>query len=181
VEAGFAPSSTISEGDQMSSLMIIAAVVAIAFLSWNLYRRFGRDHIQAFIDQRKAGSRFVSRGVFVDGNRQLDVALALDQNTLFYENRDMQASIDLQWVREVEYATALMTSAHTDGSEVMRLRSTSQTFEFLLPAESAQRWHLMLPQRSTAVIAAPPITKTEQSRADDDGWPVVPLPTAART
>ena len=161
----------------MSSLIAIAAVVAVASLSWNLYRRFGRDHIQNFIDQRKAGSRFVSRAVFVDGNRQLDVALALDQNTLFYENRDMQASIDLQWLREIEYASALMTSAHTDGSEVMRLRSTSQTFEFLLPADSAQRWHLMLPPRATMVIAPPAVAKTEQSRADDDGWPVVPVTT----
>ncbi len=125
----------------------IAAAVAVAVLGWNLYRRFGTDRIAAFNERRRAGSKIVSRGEFVDGNRHLDVALALTQSTLFYENADMEASIDLQWVREVEYATELATGAAISDGKVLRLRSHSQTFEFVLPREHVTRWHMLLPPR----------------------------------
>jgi hypothetical protein len=131
----------------MLPLISLAAFIAIVLLGWNLYRRFGTDRIEALMAQRRTTSRFVSRGSYVDGNRHLDVALALDQSTLFYENRDMAASIDLQWVREIEYDTKLATGAETDGGKVLRLRSQSQTFEFVLPDDVIARWHTMLPRR----------------------------------
>jgi hypothetical protein len=67
----------------MLPLTSLAAVLVVAFLAWNLYRRFGTDDIESFLKRRRKTSRFVSRGSFVDGSRQLDVALALDQSTLF--------------------------------------------------------------------------------------------------
>ncbi|MGZ5431314.1 MAG: hypothetical protein ACXW4P_26245 [Thermoanaerobaculia bacterium] len=138
----------------------IAAVVAVAVLGWNLYRRFGTDRIAAFNERRRAGSKIVSRGEFVDGNRHLDVALALTQSTLFYENSDMEASIDLQWVREVEYATELATGLAIADGKVLRLRSQSQTFEFVLPREHVTRWHMLLPPRRVReqVLTAPDTT-----------------------
>jgi hypothetical protein len=144
----------------MMTWLSVAAVVLVAVLGWNLYRRFGTDRIAAFNERRRAGSKIVSRGEFVDGNRHLDVALALTQSTLFYENSDMEASIDLQWVREVEYATELATGlAITDG-KVLRLRSQSQTFEFVLPREHVTRWHMLLPPRRVReqVLTAPDAT-----------------------
>ena len=131
----------------MFALISIAAVAAVGLLAWALYRRFGADRIETLMEKRRRTSRFVSRGSFVDGSRHLDVALAIDQSTLFYENRDMEASIDLQWVREVEYDTKLATGAATDGGKVLRLRSQSQTFEFVLPDDAVARWHTMLPRR----------------------------------
>lgn len=131
----------------MMTGLTIAAVVAVALLGWNLYRRFGTDRIAALNERRRAGSKIVSRGEFVDGSRHLDVALALTQTTLYYENSDMEASIDLEWVREVEYATELATGAAISGGKVLRLRSQSQTFEFVLPPEHVTRWHMMLPPR----------------------------------
>src|SRR5439155_19812244 len=87
----------------------IVSVVAVAFLGWNLYRRFGADQIAELNERRRGTSRIVSRGELVDGNRHLAVALAVTQSTFFYENSDMQGSLDLQWVREIEYDTRLAT------------------------------------------------------------------------
>jgi hypothetical protein len=116
------------------------------------------DSVAAFVDRRRATSQLVSRGEYVDGNRHLDVALAVTPSTLFYENPEMQASLDLQWVREVEYATELATGARIESGKVMRLRSDRQTFEFVIPEESVARWRAVLPPhgRPDAAPAAVP-------------------------
>ena len=131
----------------MVALLSLAAGVVVAFLCWNLYRRFGTDRIAVFNERRRGSSRMVGRGEFVDGNRHLDVALAVTQSTFFYENSDMQATLDLQWIREIEYDTQLATGGSVAGGKVLRMRSDNQTFEFVLPNESVARWHMMLPPR----------------------------------
>lgn len=132
-----------------------AAVVVVLFLSWNLHRRFGADRIAAFSEKRRPTSRIVSRGEFFDGNRRMDVALALTSETLYYENSDMSASLDLRWVQEIEYDTRLATGAAIERGKVLRLRCYSQTFEFLLPDDMVARWQTMLPPRdATAGKAA---------------------------
>ena len=131
----------------MMTYLSIAAFVVVAILGWNLVRRFGVDRIAQFNDKRRATSRMVSPGEFVDGNRHLAVALAVNESTFFYENSDMQASLDLQWVREIEYDTQLATGATVDGGKVLRLRCFSQTFEFVIPNDVVARWHMMLPPR----------------------------------
>ena len=145
----------------MMTLLMIAAVVVVVLLGWNLYRRFATDRIAVFTERRRAGSKIVSRGEFVDGSRHLDVALALTQETLFYENSDMQASIDLEWVREIEYDTELATGLAIEEGKVLRLRSHSQTFEFVLPQEHVVRWHMLLPPKRVRdhreIFAQPPV------------------------
>jgi hypothetical protein len=74
-----------------------AAAVVLLFLCWNLYQRFGADRIAAFNEKRRVTSRVVSRGEFFDGNRRIKVALALTGDAFYYENADMQASLDLEW------------------------------------------------------------------------------------
>lgn len=131
----------------MISWLSPVAVLVVAVMGWNLYRRLGADRIEALNEKRRAASRIVSRGEFVDGNRHLEVALAVTQSTFFYENSEMQASIDLQWVREIEYDTELSTGTVPATGKVLRLRSHSQTFEFILPNDVVARWHMMLPPR----------------------------------
>jgi len=136
----------------------IAAVVAVALLGWNLYRRFGADRIAELTERRRGTSRMVSRGELVDGSRHMEVALAVTQSTFFYENADMQGSLELQWVREIEYDTRLATGAAVESGKVLRLRCYSQTFEFVLPDDVVPRWHLMLPpRRSIEPVAAAPL------------------------
>ena len=140
----------------MLFLISTGAAVVILFLCWNLYRRFGADRIAALSEKRRATSRIVSRGELVDGNRRLEVALALTGDTFYYENADMAGSLDLQWIQEIEYDTQLATGAAIDDGKVLRLRCHSQTFEFLLPDDVVVRWHMMLPARRETVRAAEP-------------------------
>jgi len=142
----------------MFSVLTVAAVIVVALLGWNLFRRFGADRIAGFNEKRRASSRIVSRGELVDGNRHQEVALALTQETFYYENSDMAASIDLQWVREIEYDTELATGLAIASGKVLRLRSHSQTFEFVLPNDVVARWHMMLPpRRETASLLVPQV------------------------
>jgi hypothetical protein len=124
---------------------------------WNLYGRFGSDRLSEITERRRGTSRMVSRGEFVDGSRHLAVALAMDQSTFFYENADMQASLDLEFVREIEYDTELATGTAIESGKVLRMRSGSQMFEFVLPQDVVPRWHMMLPPRPVleAGIAPP--------------------------
>ena len=138
----------------MSVWLTIFAIGVIVVLSWNLYRRLGSDRITEFIEKRRSTSRMVGQGEFVDGNRHLTVALSVTQDTFFYENSDMQASIDLQWVREIEYDTELATGTVPATGKVLRLRSNSQTFEFVLPNDLVARWHMMLPPRRAMTVNA---------------------------
>lgn len=140
----------------MVSMLTIAAVIVIAVLGWNLYRRFGADRIASFNEKRRGSSRIVGRGDLVDGNRHQAVALALTQETLYYENSDMEGSIDLHWVREIEYDTELSTGLAVASGKVLRLRSHSQTFEFVLSNDDLARWHMMLPPRRDAAAAVVP-------------------------
>lgn len=128
-------------------LAITLALAAVGVLGWNLGRRFSADRIGRLNDQRRAGSRLVSRGEFVDGNRHVPVALALTDSTFFYESHDVHASLDLRFMREVEYDSELATGTSIDGGAVLRVRSDSQTFEFVLPNDAAPLWHSMLPPR----------------------------------
>lgn len=131
----------------MVTWLSIGAVVVIGFLGWALFYRFGSDRVAEFMEQRRGASRMVGRGEFVDGNRRLPVAMALTPSTLFYENADLQAYIELQWVREIEYDSELATGSAVGGAKVLRLRSGSQTFEFVIPNEAVPRWHMNLPSR----------------------------------
>jgi hypothetical protein len=131
----------------MTLWISLVAVLVAGFIGWTLYRRFASGRLDAFTAKRRASSRVVGRAEYVDGNRHLDVALALTNSTLFYENSDMEASIDLEWVREIEYDTELATGTTPAAGKVLRMRSHSQTFEFVLPEEAVALWHSMLPPR----------------------------------
>jgi hypothetical protein len=131
----------------MQAMIWIVAAAAVAYLAWNLFVRLHSDSVAVFVDKRRPTSQLVCRGEYVDGNRHLDVALAVTPSTLFYENSDMQASLDLEWVREVEYATELVTGARIESGKVMRLRSDRQTFEFVIPEDSVARWRSVVPPR----------------------------------
>jgi hypothetical protein len=125
----------------------VVALGLIGALGWNLYHRLGTSRLEAIANKRRATSRTVSSGEFVDGNRHLKVALALTSTDLFYENGDMKAYLDLRWVQEVEYDSCLATGKEIVGGKVLRIRCYSQVFEFVLPDAVVPTWHLMLPAR----------------------------------
>jgi hypothetical protein len=134
----------------MLAWLSIVGIGVLAFLGWTLYRSFGADRIAAICDKRRSSSRIVSRGEFFDGNRHMEVALALTRSTFFYENADMQASLELEWISEIEYDTQLSTGHSVTGSKVLRLRCYSQVFEFVVPNDAVAQWHMLLPPRRAA-------------------------------
>lgn len=134
--------------------LLIAAFIAVAILGWNLYRRLGIDRIAKLNDKRRATARMVSPGQFIDRDRHHMVALALTQSMFFYENADIHASLDLQWVREIEYDTRLTTGVAVTGGKVLRLRCFNEAFEFVIANDVVARWHMMLPPRRAIETAA---------------------------
>jgi len=131
----------------MSTLFWIIALATVGLLAWNLAGRLRSDQLEVFNERRRDSSLLVSRGEFVDGNRRLKVALALTESSIIYESQGMQASLGLEWIREIEYDTVLATGLPIDGGRVLRLRSHSQVFEFVLPVEAVSRWCATLPAR----------------------------------
>jgi hypothetical protein len=131
----------------MLTLLSISAAIAVVILSFVLLKRFRTDPIISLNERRRATSQVVSRGDFVDGNRHVPVALAVTPSTFFYENSEMQASLDLAWIREIDYDTNLVTGAHIGSGKVLRLRSDRQTFEFVIPEDAVARWRDAVPPR----------------------------------
>jgi hypothetical protein len=134
--------------------LIALAVTVLALLAAMLWKRLASDRLQLFNDQRRGSSQLVSRGEFVDGSRHLPVALALTDASFFYENADMQASLERQWIHEVEYDDELATGGAVGDATVLRLRCFSQTFEFVLPAGSVSQWKSFLPPHRMPAAAA---------------------------
>ena len=117
----------------LPTIAILVAIAVIAFLGWTLWKRTSSDSLQLFTDRRRDSSRVVGRGEFVDGSRHMPVALALTDAAFYYENSDMQASLERQWIHEVEYDDELSTGQSIGKGTVLRLRCFSQKFEFVLP------------------------------------------------
>lgn len=141
----------------MSVWLTMFALGVLALLCWILNRLFGADRLAAFNEKRRPTAHVVGRGEFVDGNRHVQVALALTRSTFYYENDDIQGSLELHWISEIEYDTRLSTGAASAGGKVLRLRCYSQSFEFVLPEEMVARWHMNLPPRRASARPGEPV------------------------
>ena len=154
-------------------VIIGITLAALVYLGRKLTRRVAPDRIQQLMDGRRASSRLVGRGELIDGSRHVPVALALDASTIYYESSDVQASLALEWIQEVEYDDAAVT-----GYSILTLRCYSQAFEFIIPIEALPQWQAVLPAHRRAPSKAAPagdprlVSNRELSRADDDGWPI---------
>lgn len=142
----------------------VAAVAVIAFVAWR-FVQYRAQRIDTLNEKRRSTSRMVSRAELVDGSRHVEVSLALTASTLLYENADMEASLDLEWVREIEYDTCLSTGQKVKSGKVLRLRCYSQSFEFVLPEAVVPRWHMMLPpRRQAAPLMVPQLAQAAGTR-----------------
>ena len=131
----------------MGSLGIITVVgiAALAVLVWFLYRKFSQDKIQEFIDKRKSSSRVALPAQFVEANQRIPVALAVTDESIFYENADLEARLDLQHIDEVEYGSDLFTGQEVANGRVLRLRANGHAYEFIVDKVSGERIEAILP------------------------------------
>ena len=135
----------------MTILWFVGAGVLVAILVRGLARSRATRRIGAFSDRRRDGSLLVSRGELIDGNRHLDVALAVTDTMFIFESTETEGTLDRNTIDEVDYTDELATGRVVPGGNVLRLRCSSTTFEFLIPPELLRQWQAVLPpQRMVA-------------------------------
>lgn len=131
---------------EIVSIVGLIAVVGLVLVYLKLRQK---DMLGAIMDKHRAQSRLVSRAEYVEGVEKIPVALALTNDTFYYENEDLQASFDLARIDEIEYDDEVATGKSLpDGCRVLRLRSHGAAFEFVLEKEDWAKWAAALPARS---------------------------------
>lgn len=136
------------------AMLTIGGVIVLAVLVVVFLRVRQRDLLGAIMEKRRASATLVSRGDYVEGAQTIPVALALTPETFYYENTDMESSLDLDRIDEIEYSDELMTGKnHDESCRVLRLRSHGTAFEFLVERNEARKWEAALPQRRLDNVA----------------------------
>lgn len=126
----------------------VAGLILAAVLLWVYFRTRAKDQLSAIMEKRRSSSKLVSRAEYMESLDRMPVALALTNDTFYYENSDLEASFELARIDEVEYGNELATGRPVDaGHKALRLRSHGTTFEFLLPLDDAAKWTVALPPR----------------------------------
>jgi hypothetical protein len=139
----------------MLSTVTVVGVVVLVVLVWLLVRARSKDHIAELMARRAASSKIVSRADYVEVMERMPVALSLSDDSLYYENADLQASFELKNIEEIEYDDELATGKSIEhGYRALRLRSHGATFEFILDPIDCQKWAASLPARRVGQSAA---------------------------
>ena len=128
----------------MTLSLLVAAVVAAVVITL-LFRRRAKEQLDTFTERRRGSAQMVGQGELVDGNRHMQVALALTDSAFIYENTDIEAFLERKWIQEVEWENELSTGQSIGAGKVLRLRCFSRTFEFVIPPEAVGQWQTALP------------------------------------
>lgn len=135
--------------------LTVAGLLAAAVLVWFFLRTRNADLIGEMMEKRRTSARIVSRADYVEGMENIPVALALTNDTFYYENPDLQASFDLNRIDEIEYTGELATGKNVaHGCSALRLRSHGTVFEFVMPVADCARWKAILTPRQMGQATA---------------------------
>lgn len=139
----------------MAELATVVGVLVLAGLIVVYLKLRQKDIIGALLEKRRNGSKLVSRADYVEGAELIPVAMALTNDSVYYENTDLEASFELNRIDEIEYSDELMTGKnHRDDARVLRLRSHGAAFEFLMDKSESQKWQAALPPRTLGNVTA---------------------------
>lgn len=129
----------------LGTLTVVGIVVLAALVVIFLKVR-QKDLIGAMMEKRRPAAKLVSRAEYIEGPEKIPVALALTEDSFYYENPDLEASFELSRLDEVEYSDELSTgrTVHS-GCKVLRLRSHGTTFEFELDKGDCAKWMAAFP------------------------------------
>lgn len=140
---------------QWLGTVTVVGLVALAALLWLFIRTRSQDMLKEMMAKRKASSKVVCRAEYVEGLERIPVVMALTDDTMYYENADLQASFELAHVEEVEYDSDLSTGHPLEhGRRALRLRSHGRTFEFIFEPAVCSQWESLLPPRRMGQAAA---------------------------
>jgi hypothetical protein len=139
----------IEEAAQMPWLgtVTVVGLILLAGLIMLFLRVRRQDLIEELIAKRRPSARVCSRADLLDGMTRIPVALALTDDAIYYENTDLQASLELQRIEEVEYDDETSTG-HAVAGKALRLRAHGHMFEFALELPIARQWEAALPART---------------------------------
>src|SRR5258708_32960111 len=108
----------------MAGTATVVGLVVLVGLIVLFMRTRARDLIEDLMNKRRASSKMVSRADYVEGLEHIPVALALTDDTFYYENPDLNAMFEPRMLDEIEYDDELATGRPVDhGGGEMRLRS----------------------------------------------------------
>jgi hypothetical protein len=125
-------------------LLIAFGVPALAALVWWYRRSRVNDSFESILLRHRPTAKVSSRAELVDGRNHIPVALTLEQLTIYYENPDLDAMLDIDQIDEVEYGSDLLTGGIASGA-VLRLRAHGRAIEFVLDMATASKWSELLP------------------------------------
>lgn len=125
-------------------LILALGLPALAALFWWYRRSRVNDGFDLILTRHRPTAKVSSRAELVDGRNHIPVALTLEQQHIFYENSDLDATLDIDQIDEVEYGSDLLTGGIATGA-VLRLRAHGRAIEFVLDMATARRWSELLP------------------------------------
>lgn len=125
-------------------LLLALGVPLLAALVWWYRRARVNDSFETILLRHRPTAKVSSRAELVDGRNHIPVALTLEQLTIYYENRDLDAMLDIDQIDEVEYGSDLLTGGIASGA-VLRLRAHGRAIEFVLDMATADKWSALLP------------------------------------
>jgi hypothetical protein len=125
-------------------LIIVLGVPALAGLFWWYRRSRVNDGFNLILTRHRPTAKVSSRAELVDGRNHIPVALTLEQQHIYYQNSDLDATLDIDQIDEVEYSSDLLTGGIATGA-VLRLRAHGRAIEFVLDMATARRWSELLP------------------------------------
>src|SRR5207248_7486749 len=112
-----------------------------------------KDHIDGMMAKRRGSCRLVARAALLEGLEKIPVSLALSDDSIYYENMDLQAALELRHIDEIEYDDETATG-HSVAGKALRLRAHGHAFEFLLDLPTARQWEQALPPRQFDAVPA---------------------------
>lgn len=127
----------------LETLTVVGVVVLVVMVVVFLRVR-SSDLVEEKITKLKQVSKLACRAAFIEGINRFEVALALQDDKICYQNPDIDACVELANIEEVEYDDETATG-HAETGRVLRLRSHNHAFEFVLDAANARQWEMALP------------------------------------
>jgi hypothetical protein len=129
--------------------MTVVGLVVLVGLVWLFLRARQQDLIAGIMAKRKATSKIASRAEYCEGMQRMAVALSMSDSAIYYQNPDLDASLDLEDIEEIEYDSDELATGRAvpHGCRALRFRSHGHTIEFLLSIADAQQWAAALPPR----------------------------------
>lgn len=121
-------------------VIVVVSIVVIAAIIWIVQSQRSSKKIDEMIKKRKPSAILSHRATFMEGREKLSVALTLTKKTIYYENADFDARLDLEQIDEVEYDSETTTGLSQEGHRILRLRTHGHTFEFIVPTAELKQW-----------------------------------------